>query len=183
MNRKLLVALITVACIGILVVLPVVASWRADKQRELLVEQRAQSVFSGGAKAALEQSRQLTVLSIKPSRSFGYAKNAFHDHEVLGKTTVTGAAKMALLASLYNGLEPRPRNGGLKYIGIGCFMPRHGIRAVHKGRTFDLLICFSCMKVQVYQGNKQINQKFISHEPQPSFNHVLTQANVPLSRY
>jgi hypothetical protein len=172
-----------VACISILVVLPVVASWRANRQREYLVEQSAQSVFRGAAKTALEQSQQITVFSIESTPSFGYAKNAFHDYEVLGKTTVTGAAKAALLTRLYNGLVPPPRKDGLKQIGLGCFSPRHGIRAVHKGRTFDLLICFLCMKVQVYEGNKQINQKFISNEPQSSFDQVLTRANVPLSRY
>jgi hypothetical protein len=183
MKRPFILAVITVACIGSLVVLPVVASWRADRQREHLIEQRTQVIFKGGAKAALEQSEALTVLSIEPTPSFGYAENAFQDHEVFGKTTVTGAAKTALLASLYNGLASRPRNDGLEYIGIGCFMPRHGIRAVHKGTTIDLLICFSCMKMQVYEGNKQINQEFSSNEPQPEFNRVLTQANVPLSSY
>lgn len=182
-KRPFLLAAITVACIGSLVVWPVVASWRADREYEHRVEQRVQAVFKGGVKAALEQSRQITILSIAPSRSFGDAKNAFHDHEVLGKMTVTGSAKTALLASLYSGLVPRPRKDGLKQIGLGCFMPRHGIRAVHEGKTFDLLICFGCMKVQVYEGNKQINQQFISNEPQPYFDRVLTQAKVPLSRY
>jgi hypothetical protein len=35
-----------------------------------------------------------------------------------------------------------------------CFNPRHGLRVVHDKRTLELVICFECNRIEVYEGGE-----------------------------
>lgn len=200
MKRSILLGAVA-AVIGVAVAVPTLAhrkaeairNWRdlPQSQRELRVptSQQLDAMFPNGARQVLEESPQLALLSVDPSAgdydSVIGSKPipAFHGHMILGQTVLRDpAAKAALLASFYDGFVAPPDPRGYKQIGIGCFNPRHGLRATLDGKTVDLLICFGCMKFQGYMNNVQFAQnRGINSAPTEKFNEVLTAAGVPLS--
>lgn len=112
----------------------------------------------------------------------------FHGHGIIGQVALSGEARAKLLASFYDGFTlpySPPRADGrtdLKQIGLGCFNPRHGIRAVSGGKTVDLLICFECRHVEVYENGKLIMRRDPGTDAAKLyFDRVLTQARVPLA--
>lgn len=207
MNKRMRLALCAVIAVGVAV--PVAARVRESArleaarmsaapqdQRPLRVpsEKSLDSIFPGDARRILEQSENLTLLSVSPSPGdYDDPANApsrpkFHEHGILGQTRVAGSVKAELLASFYDGfIAPYspPRADGLKnlkQIGFGCFNPRHGIRATSGGKTIDLLICFECRHFEVYENGKLVRQRSLATDaPLPVFNRILTKAHVPLS--
>ena len=201
MKRFLLVGALALGGVAAVVAVPTLAhrreqarcNWRdlPQSQRELRVptSQQLNAMFPDGARQVLEQSPQLTLFSVDPAAgdydSVVGSKPLpmFHGHMIFGQTVISdSAAKAALLASFYDGLVIPPDPRGLKQIGIGCFNPRHGLRARLDGKTVDLLICFGCMQVATYfNDHKFEGHKYINAAPVEKFNEILTAANVPLS--
>lgn len=102
-------------------------------------------------------------------------KPNFHSYMVLGQTSVTDAqARTRLLTALYEGISLSDGSAA------ACFNPRHGIRAIMKERTVDLVICFECQSLEVYD-NQTRTTTTLTRTPQPVFNEFLTRAGVPLA--
>ena len=202
MKRFLLVGALALGGVAAVVAVPTLAhrkeearrNWRdlPQSQRELRVptSQQLNAMFPDGARQVLEQSPQLTLFSVDPAAgdydSVVGSKPLpmFHGHMIFGQTVISdAAAKAALLASFYDGLVIPPDPRGLKQIGIGCFNPRHGLRATMKGKTVDLLICFGCMQVETYINNHRLaRHAHINAAPSEKFNEVLTAAGVPIGK-
>lgn len=55
-----------------------------------------------------------------------------------------------------------------------CFNPRHGIRATHEGRTVDVLICFECYQVKIFDSAKEGERlsELTSRSPAAAFNEI-----------
>jgi hypothetical protein len=93
--------------------------------------------------AALRHADQVELLSILPydegelSPTFhGPPKPNFHGHPILGATLLDGDEKDQLLNSLRWGLAANQTSEMM------CFHPRHGVRVLYDGQTYDLVICF-----------------------------------------
>jgi hypothetical protein len=128
----------------------------------------------------LETSPEFIVYSLHPRpmelEPEELKKNPnFHSYMVLGQTSVTSSqTKTKLLNALYDGIS---RSDGS---AAACFQPRHGIRATTKGRTVDLVICFECQSLEIYD-NEIKTTATLTRSPQPVFNEFLTRAGVPLA--
>ena len=121
----------------------------------------------------LEGSQQLVLYSLNPLPSPPDDKLAFHGHAVLGQTPVTGLEpRSELLHSLYEGI--RRSSDAVP----ACFNPRHGIRAVVGSQAVDLVICFQCMQIEVYEGGVK-RLITTTRTPQPQFDRALKDAGVP----
>jgi hypothetical protein len=73
----------------------------------------------------------------------------FHGYEVLREVSVTNAAvRKELALFLSKALHWNVLRRAL------CFNPRHGLRVVHKQETLELVICFECSRIDVYEGTK-----------------------------
>lgn len=98
----------------------------------------------------------------------------FHGYRIVGQTQVTNARTRAdLLGALYGGIgkgDPQ-----------ACFMPRHGIRAGHGKQTVDLLICFECDRIEIYDEFGDLGAS-VQASAQPVLDRVLTDAHVSLKR-
>jgi hypothetical protein len=126
--------------------------------------------------ALLEKAEQFELLSLNPNFAQEKPKDGFHGWQVLGKTTVTDAeARKNLVAAFKKGV------GENKGIAAACFNPRHGIRVTQDGKTTDFVVCFECAQVQVFAGDNQGKGFLITSSPQPVFDGVLKEANVPLA--
>src|SRR5262249_35926403 len=84
--------------------------------------------------AVLDQAEQIELYSLKPE-DFTWKE--------LGKTVIKDAQLVKkVVAELKNGVEDSLGSGAL------CFNPRHRLKATHKGKKIDLVICFECLQVQ-----------------------------------
>ena len=63
-----------------------------------------------------------------------------------------------------------------------CFNPRHGIRVKSGDKTVDLVICFECLQVKSFAGDKDGPSYLTTRSPQPTLDQVLTDAKVPLPK-
>ncbi len=134
-------------------------------------------IFRGiprGAATALRDPDTFELLSLDPER--GRKDADFHRFKVLGRTTVTDPA---MRQRLYNSLQSGARwNVPIPSL---CFDPRHGIRVTSKGRTVDLVICFECSQVQVWQGDSLVTSFIVGQSPEPVFDQALRDAGLPLA--
>jgi hypothetical protein len=122
---------------------------------------------------ALKKADELEIYSLGGDRN---VKDGWHGATVLGKTTVkkdtgTVVSTVAKGVSEANAIA-------------ACFNPRHGIRGVHNGKTYDLLICFECGAVYVYVdgADKPAHSLMISKSPNKLLDKILTDAKVPLAK-
>jgi hypothetical protein len=128
------------------------------------------------AKAILDKAKQFELLSLDPD-SDGQAKDGFHGWKVLGKTALKDPkVRKQVLDSLYDGIAKS------KGVGAKCFDPRHGIRATVDGKTVDLVICFECGWVYVYEDGKRQDAAVTTPKPQATLDKVLKDAGVALPK-
>jgi hypothetical protein len=121
--------------------------------------------------AALEKADELELYSLNGDTD---APDGWHGAKVLGKATVSAAAdRKALASALKKGVEEGKD-------GARCFVPRHGVRASHAGKSYDLLICFECHWLYVYAADSDKPLVLlVSEAPQKVLNKLLTDAKVP----
>jgi hypothetical protein len=135
-----------------------------------------QSPIPDKAKSILDKASEFELYSLEPVEE-GDKDKAIYGWKVLGKTTVKDIESRTVLLS---GLEKSVAAGGR---GPACFDPRHAIRAVHEGKTTDLLICFECSRVFVYlDGKKVVSRVLGPGADQEMFDKILRDAGVPLAK-
>lgn len=132
----------------------------------------------GVASAALDGADRYELLSLDPRLRVPATPDLFHGFRVLGQTVVSDdRTRRELNRALRKGAKSifanLPR----------CFNPRHGIRVTRAGTTTDFLICFECEQVQVWSGDQRVAEWMTDSSPQPTFDHVLQQAGVPLASW
>jgi hypothetical protein len=136
-----------------------------------------QKELPAAVKEILDKVEQFDLYSLEPEptkEQKAGKSTKLHGWLILGKTTVKDARTRQ---GLLKALEKRSRRGGAK-----CFDPRHAIRATHGGKTVDLLICFECSWIYVYEGGKHTSTLTVDGGVQPAFDKVLPAAKVPLAR-
>lgn len=127
---------------------------------------------------ALRNGELLTLYSLDPSEPNPGTTPAqtLHDWPVLGTTDVTAApTRTSLLDALDAGIADS--DGSV----AACFDPRHGLRAEHNGKTYDVVICFRCSAALWYIDDVQQAAIPITRTPQPIFDRTLKSASVPLA--
>ena len=122
---------------------------------------------------ALEKAGELEVYSLGGEVN---EKDGWHGAKVLGKTAVKKEDATKLATALAKGVTEGDK-------GARCFIPRHGVRAVYDGKTYDLVICFECGWVYVYTDKSdKPTVLMISESPHKALDKILTDAKVPLAK-
>jgi hypothetical protein len=128
------------------------------------------------ARTVLEKAETLELLSLDPVPPKEKPADGFHGYKVLGKTTVKGDVRKELVGAFLKGME-----GDIQ--PAKCFDPRHGIRATHDGKTFEVVICFECAQFKVYMGaDGEGKGLLIGKGPEPAFDKVLRDAGIPKAK-
>jgi hypothetical protein len=90
----------------------------------------------------------------------------FHDTLILGQTLVADPKVRAnLLTAFYSGIGEG--NGDT----MACFDPQYGIRAVRNRQTVDLVICYECLQVEIYDRHG-LRGTSTSRSPLPIFKRI-----------
>ena len=161
MNRILSLGLAALAALAI------APSTRADEKNAIPAELRA----------VLEKADAIELYSLSPKRGEKVeGQDAFHGWRVLGRTTVKdNGDRTKLVKAFKKGVDD---NAGEV---AACFNPRHGIRVTHDKKTVDFVICFECLQVAAYVGDKREKGFLITKTPQKVFDGVLKAAKVELA--
>jgi hypothetical protein len=95
--------------------------------------------------------------------------------KAFGGAAITDAnERLQLVAALKRGVEES--DGTV----AACFNPRHAIRAVHGGKTYDIVICFECLSATIYTDGQRSGSFLLTASPQVTFNASLIKAGVKL---
>jgi len=124
-------------------------------------------------KQALEKAESVELYSLDPAPQ-EKDPGAFHNYKVLGKTEVKKEALTKLRTAFLKGVVEADPD-----LAAGCFRPRHGIRVIRDGKTYDFVVCFECVAVVVYGGKKDTSFH-ITSSPADVFNAILKDAKVKL---
>lgn len=125
---------------------------------------------------ALRNSKSLVLYSLDPTQQDENTVPSFHNWAELGTTDVSTAI---LRTQLLNSLDAAIANSD--GVAAACFDPRHGLRAKHNGKTYDVVICFQCYQAQWYIDGKQQPGFLLTGIAQKTFDAVLTEAGVELA--
>jgi hypothetical protein len=128
------------------------------------------------AKRILEQANSFELFSLDPKDRKPKDGDLFCGWRVLGMTVVEKGDAIRLVEALEKGVAEN--NGEV----ADCFNPRHGIRAVHDGKSVDFVLCFECRQGFVSGKGKADTQFLVSGSPSTTFNAVLTKAGVPVAK-
>jgi hypothetical protein len=100
----------------------------------------------------LERAEQMEVFQLNP-RALEDAKQApeqtFHGYEILRRARADRAEQREEVAALLG-----KSLHWSELLRAACFNPRHGLRLVHQKRTVDLVICFECHYIKIYEGDE-----------------------------
>jgi hypothetical protein len=125
---------------------------------------------------AMQHAEHYELLSLDPKHTTTPPPDNFHGWRILGRTMI---GDQVTQKKLNDALRAGARENG--NMAAGCFNPRHGIDVVSGDKTYDLVICFECLQVQVFEPEQQVKGFLVSDSPQPVFDHVLRAAGVPLA--
>lgn len=123
---------------------------------------------------------EFVLYSLEPGKmgdKDGADGKTFHGHTILGQTEVKDAKTQKKLVDAFN-RGVRDHDGSV----AACFIPHHGLRVRKGERVVDLVVCFKCAQVNVYENDMRGEGVLISATPRATFNEVLKQAKVPLSK-
>lgn len=132
--------------------------------------------------SVLGEADSWTILRIDPSPMDLYEVDgeappsdaAFHGYPELARTEL---ADPDALRELLTGLEAGI--AGNDSMVAACFNPRHGVIAESGGRRIDLLICFECLQIQVFDGEgENVEDALTTEAPAAVFNRVFTAAGI-----
>jgi hypothetical protein len=124
------------------------------------------------AESALAKPDSVELLSLDPRPREGGAH--FHYTGVLGRTVLKDtAARAKLIKALLKGIEAGPEPAR-------CFDPHHGLRVKAGNQTFDLVICFHCRQINVYDPEKLVALVLVDGAPAEAFDAALRAAGLPV---
>ncbi len=100
----------------------------------------------GSARDVLDHADTFEIYALNPnSRVEG--EGSFQGFQVVGSAKVTDpAAQQRILDIIESGM-------GKWATQAKCFNPRHGVHAVHAGRTVDITICYECSNIEITEGS------------------------------
>jgi hypothetical protein len=128
-------------------------------------------------KTVLEQATEFELSSLHPWESpTGKYVDSYEERRELGKVRISEPeARKVLLAALSRGLDEGEEMAD-------CFAPRHRIRIVRDGKTYDVTICFECGAVETYVDG-ELNRNYavaVGGSPEPILNAFLVAAKIPI---
>jgi hypothetical protein len=133
------------------------------------------TAFPPDVKLVLDKSEKFYLYSLQPERlpeaDLRTMPN-FHGYPISGQARVRPTPERTdLLVALREGLGKRS--------ACSCFDPRYGVRVVRGNKAVDLVICFACEQMEIYD-ERGMHRITVSASTQQAFNHILAEYDVPL---
>lgn len=125
----------------------------------------------------LKDAEEWTIYALQPETGHP-VEDGFHGYAVRGQSTIDSRSDRAHLShALAQGIA------GNQDMMARCFLPRHGIRAAFADRVCDLVICFECLQIHVYDGGEErVANILTTGGPQRIFDHVYKAAGLSIAK-
>ena len=123
----------------------------------------------------LEKANTIELVSLDPDHEAKTPAGGLRGWRVLGRATLAGDDKRAILAALQSGIEDSEGRAAK------CFNPRHGIEATYEGKTVELVICFECLSMEGWNDGKPF-KALTTSGPSEEFNRMLKAKGVKLPK-
>lgn len=135
------------------------------------------------ARATLEGAGSMQIFALDPWRHTPAEESTkpdaekFHGYRILGEATVDNPETRSRIVRLvYDGID------GNTTTAAGCFDPRHGIRATLDGRSIDLVICFECLQLKLYDSGAEDGSGGMttSRSPEPEMTRIFNELGLTI---
>jgi len=126
-------------------------------------------------RAKLIERGTLTLVSLNPDHE-STSPTKLYDWEELGRVELTDPAEREqLILALNQGIAES--DGTV----AGCFNPRHAILWKDGSESLDLVICFECLSMSVYENGTRGEGHITTSSPQSTFDKLLKQHGITLA--
>jgi hypothetical protein len=137
-----------------------------------------------GVLADLAHSGALTIHALDPylvrnedGQPVDDDSETFHGYRILGSADVDDPSRRDLLVRLVErGIEAS--DGRV----AGCFNPRHGLSIDKDGQITDLVICFECHSMSVYEDGVEVGGHRTADDFAPRVTELFEQAGLTIHR-
>jgi hypothetical protein len=133
-----------------------------------------QQTFPERAATLLRNADTLVLFSLEPF-SGPSDPRGFHGWPVLGQVAIDKEDREAFVDAVIAGAASNDSKRAL------CFDPRHGIRAVSKAGTVDLVICFECSQVEVFYSGGSSDYFIPNSTLHETLSARLSKAGIPVA--
>lgn len=127
------------------------------------------------ALAALARPERVTLYALEPTASATRTDPTLDGLLVLGKADLPPSRTATAIAAFQRAIATPTRDAE------ACFDPRHALRIVSKGHTFDFLLCFECHALEVYRDGAPYAGATASGSPR-ALNALLRALRLPVSK-
>ncbi|QDU83377.1 hypothetical protein Pla163_04760 [Planctomycetes bacterium Pla163] len=141
-------------------------------------------VVATGVLAGLAQSDAMTIHALYPylvrnedGQPVDDDSETFHGYRILGSADVDDPSRRDLLVRLVErGIEDS--DGRV----AACFNPRHGLSIVVDGQVTDLVICFECHSMSVYEDGVEVAGHLTARGLAPQVTALFEEAGLTIHR-
>ncbi len=166
------------ALVTIAVLLALIGCADSDPSRRLSEVDISQVTMGEPLDSLLRAPYNVELLSLDPDPPEDKSPDDFHGWRVLGRASVQQPTAMKLINDLKAGHATVETELGVP----ACFNPRHGLRISSADETLDVVICFECEQIAIYEDNKVVDSLLTSSLPAERFNQVVRELKLPLPR-
>lgn len=149
--------------------------WFTDGYRQ--VPKHARSVLAGADTWTLYALDPHRSYQLKEERRNEPVPPLFHEFEILDQANISDPkAKKALIKGLAWSIESNLGAAAL------CFNPRHGISAETASGRADLVICFQCMRMHIYdESGSDVGSTGLGKRIPKEFERVFAEAGLKIA--
>jgi TPR repeat protein len=126
---------------------------------------------------ALDSPSSITLYSIQPWGGPDLPEWAFHEHHQNGHVELNHEQARRAIAALNDAISK-----GVAGLESLCLInPRHALRVVSSGITYDILICYECGQLELYKNDQPLHFSGSIGSKPDALNRLLQQEGIPLA--
>lgn len=126
---------------------------------------------------ALDSPSSITLYSIQPWGGPDLPEWNFHGHHQNGHVDLKPKQAKQAIAALNDALS----KGVVGLESLCLINPRHALRVISGGNTYDILICYECGQLELYKNDQPLPFSGSIGSKPDALNRLLQQSAVPLA--
>ena len=127
----------------------------------------------------LATSDSAVLYSLEPWTSPNTAGERLQGFLVRGKTELDHSKTQEATTAFKDAILAWESSGN--NFAAACFDPRHALRIVSNEHTYDFLLCYQCLQLEVFEDDESVAWFGVMGSP-AVLNEMLASANIPLSK-
>jgi hypothetical protein len=126
---------------------------------------------------ALDSPSSITLYSIQPWGGPDLPEWDFHGHHQNGHVELKPKQEKQAIAALNDAIS----KGAAGLESMCLINPRHALRVISSGNTYDILICYECGQLELYKNDKPLPFSGSIGSKPDALNRLLQQSGIPLA--